>query len=143
MKILLLNGPNLNMLGIREPEIYGTTTLAGIEAMVVAHGHELGVDVTCFQSNHEGVLIDKIHGAYGVYDGIVYNPGAHTHYSYALHDALTSVGIPCVEVHISDIYSREDFRSISVIAPACVAQISGLGIEGYTKALETLVKGEY
>ena len=138
-KYLLLNGPNLNMLGVREPEIYGRDTLDSIEAEVVAYGAERGVQVDCFQSNHEGVLIDKIHEAHWRYDGIVYNPGAHTHYSYALRDAIGSVDTPVVEVHLSDINAREPFRAISVIEPVCIAQIKGKGKEGYKEALDVLL----
>lgn len=139
-KYLLLNGPNLNMLGVREPEIYGRDTLDSIEAEVVAYGAERGVQVDCFQSNHEGVLIDKIHEAHWRYDGIVYNPGAHTHYSYALRDAIGSVDTPVVEVHLSDINAREPFRAISVIEPVCIAQIKGKGKEGYKEALDVLLE---
>lgn len=140
---LLLNGPNLNMLGIREPAIYGRDTLAAIEAAVVAHGAERGVAVECFQSNHEGDLIDRIHAAHGVFDGIVYNPGAHTHYSYALRDALGSIDVPAAEIHISDVDAREPFRAVSVIAPACVAQVKGFGAVGYEIALDLLIDGSY
>lgn len=139
-KYLLLNGPNLNMLGVREPEIYGRDTLDSIEAEVVAYGAERGVQVDCFQSNHEGALIDKIHEAHWRYDGIVYNPGAHTHYSYALRDAIGSVDTPVVEVHLSDINARESFRAISVIEPVCIAQIKGKGKEGYKEALDVLLE---
>lgn len=139
-KYLLLNGPNLNMLGVREPEIYGRDTLDSIEAEVVAYGAARGVQVDCFQSNHEGVLIDKIHEAHWRYDGIVYNPGAHTHYSYALRDAIGSVDTPVVEVHLSDINAREPFRAISVIEPVCIAQIKGKGKEGYKEALDVLLE---
>lgn len=139
-KYLLLNGPNLNMLGVREPEIYGRDTLDSIEAEVVAYGAERGVQVDCFQSNHEGVLIDKIHEAHWRYDGIVYNPGAHTHYSYALRDAIGSVDTPVVEVHLSDINAREPFRAVSVIEPVCIAQIKGKGKEGYKEALDVLLE---
>ncbi len=139
-KYLLLNGPNLNMLGVREPGIYGRDTLDSIEAEVVAYGAERGVQVDCFQSNHEGVLIDKIHEAHWRYDGIVYNPGAHTHYSYALRDAIGSVDTPVVEVHLSDINARESFRAISVIEPVCIAQIKGKGKEGYKEALDVLLE---
>lgn len=138
-KILLLNGPNLDMLGIREPEVYGRDTLESIEAEVVAYGAERGVEVDCFQSNHEGVLIDKIHEAHWHYDGIIYNPGAHTHYSYALRDAVASIDAPVVEVHLSDINAREPFRAVSVIEPVCVAQIKGKGKHGYKDALDILV----
>lgn len=138
-KFLLMNGPNLNMLGVRDPAIYGTDTLASIEAEVVAYGAQHGVQIDCFQSNHEGALIDKLHEAHGVYDGIVYNPGAHTHYSYALHDAVECIDVPVVEIHISDISKREEFRRISVIAPACVAQIKGKGKAGYLEAVDVLL----
>lgn len=139
-KILLLNGPNLNMLGVREPEIYGRDTLDSIEAEVVAYGAERGVQVDCFQSNHEGVLIDKIHEAHWRYDGIVYNPGAHTHYSYALRDAVGSIDTPVVEVHLSDINAREPFRAVSVIEPVCIAQIKGRGKDGYKEAIDVLLE---
>ena len=139
-KILLVNGPNLNMLGVRDPAIYGSDTLAAIEAMVVAYGAEHGAQVDCFQSNHEGALVDKLHEAHGRYDGIVYNPGAHTHYSYALHDAVECIDVPVVEIHLSDISQREEFRRISVIAPACVGQVKGLGKEGYLRALDMLLE---
>lgn len=138
-KFLLMNGPNLNMLGVRDPAIYGTDTLASIEAEVVAYGAQHGVRIDCFQSNHEGALIDKLHEAHGVYDGIVYNPGAHTHYSYALHDAVECIDVPVVEIHISDISKREEFRRTSVIAPACVAQIKGKGKAGYLEAVDVLL----
>jgi len=135
-----MNGHNLNMLGHRDPKFYGTDTLAAIEAMVVAYGAERGAQVDCFQSNHEGALVDKLHEAHGRYDGIVYNPGAHTHYSYALHDAVECIDVPVVEIHISDISQREEFRRTSVIAPACVAQVKGLGKEGYLRALDILLE---
>ena len=137
---LLLNGPNLNMLGIREPDVYGTQTLASIEERVCAYAAERGAHVDCFQSNHEGVLIDTIHAAMGTYDGIVYNPGAHTHYSYALRDAVASIDVPVVEVHLSDIDAREEFRRVSVIAPVCVAQVKGLGVESYLRGIDILLE---
>lgn len=140
-KILVMNGPNLNMLGIREPGVYGSNTLADLERMVTEYGTDHGVQVTCFQSNHEGELVDKIHEAHTAFDGIVYNPGAHTHYSYALRDAVGSVSTPCVEVHISDVDTREAFRHISVIAPACVAQVKGFGFDGYTMGIDLLLEG--
>ena len=142
MRILLMDGPNLNLLGVREPEVYGSTTLADIEEMFRAYAAEQGVDqVDCFQSNHEGVLIDKIHESMGTYDGIVYNPGAHTHYSYAIHDAITSVTTPVVEIHISDISKRkEEFRHHSVLADACIGQVKGLGVQGYLRALDMLME---
>ena len=138
-KVLLMNGPNLNMLGVRDPAIYGSDTLASIEQMVVDYGRQHGVEVECFQSNHEGALIDKLHEAHGVMDGIVYNPGAHTHYSYALHDAVECINVPVVEIHISDISQREEFRRTSVIAPACIAQVKGMGKDGYLRALDILM----
>lgn len=137
-KILLLNGPNLNMLGIREPDVYGSETLESLQEMVALHAYRRGALATCFQSNSEAELIDEIHRADGNFDGIVYNPGAHTHYSYALRDAIGSVNVPVVEVHISDIDAREPFRKVSVIAPACVAQVKGLGFEGYCRAVDVL-----
>lgn len=136
-----MNGPNLNMLGVRDPAIYGSDTLADIEQMVTDYGRQHGVEVECFQSNHEGALVDKLHEAHGVYDGVIYNPGAHTHYSYALHDAVECIDVPVVEIHISDIEKREAFRRVSVIAPACVAQVKGLGKEGYLRALDILAQG--
>ncbi len=139
MKFLLLNGPNLNLLGQREPDIYGTTTLPQIEQMVVDYAAERGVDVDCFQSNHEGVLIDTIQAAQDGYDGIIYNPGAHTHYSYAIHDAITSIDTPVIEIHISDIDAREDFRRTSVIADACIGQVKGEGTDGYLRAFDQLL----
>lgn len=140
MRVLLMNGPNLNLLGQREPEVYGTTTLTSIEEMVRAYAAERGVEVECLQSNHEGVLIDTIHASQGAFDGIVYNPGAHTHYSYALHDAISSVTTPVVEVHISDISKREEFRRHSVLADACIGQVKGLGTQGYLRALDLLLE---
>lgn len=135
-----MNGPNLNMLGVRDPAIYGSDTLASIEQMVVDYGRDRGVEVECFQSNHEGALIDKLHEAHGKFDGIVYNPGAHTHYSYALHDAVECIDVPVVEIHISDISKREEFRRTSVIAPACIAQVKGMGKDGYLRALDILME---
>lgn len=134
-----MNGPNLNLLGQREPEVYGTTTLADIERLTTDYASERGVELDCFQSNHEGELIDKIHESQGVYDGIVYNPGAHTHYSYALHDAISSVETPVVEVHISDISQREEFRRHSVLADACVGQVMGLGTDSYLRGVDVLL----
>ena len=141
MKILVINGANMNMLGRREPDIYGKEDYAALCARIYEHAQSRGVAVECFQSNHEGDLVDKIHAAHGACDGIVYNPGAHTHYSYALRDALGSVSTPCVEVHISDVSAREAFRHISVIAPACVAQVKGRGFAGYNDALDILLEG--
>lgn len=139
-KILLVHGPNLNMLGVREPEIYGKVTMEQINREVIELGKQLGAEVECYQSNSEGALIDKIQSAYGTKDGIIINPGAYTHYSYAIHDALKAVALPAIEVHLSDIHSREEFRRISVIAPACCEQVAGLGKDSYLVALEKLLK---
>ncbi len=137
-RILLMNGPNLNMLGIREPAIYGSDTLASIEEEVISYGREKGVHVDCFQSNHEGDLIDKLHEAHASYDGVIYNPGAHTHYSYALRDAVASIDVPVVEVHLSDVDAREEFRRISVFDGVVAAKIKGKGRAGYLEALDVL-----
>jgi 3-dehydroquinate dehydratase-2 len=139
--VVVINGPNLNRLGTREPEIYGTTTLAGVEKMVRVRGREIGWKVEFFQSNHEGALIDRVHAAADSgADGIILNGAALTHYSYALADALRSVDIPTVEVHISDIHSRESWRRRSVTGDACIAVLAGLGVEGYTTALDEQVE---
>lgn len=139
MKILVLNGPNLNMLGIREPDIYGKQDYNTLCKMIKEKAIMLNVEVEIYQSNHEGDLVDKIQQAYKNVAGIVINPAAYTHTSVALLDAVKSVGIPTVEVHISDTSKREDFRSISFIREACIDTIQGLGFEGYLKALEILV----
>ena len=138
-KFLLLNGPNLDMLGKREPEVYGTDTLATLEQTAWAYAESRGIELSCYQSNSESKLIGKIHRAPEKYEGIVFNPGAFTHYSYALRDAVAAIDIPVVEVHLSDIESREAFRRVSVVAPMCVAQVKGLGIEGYERAIDVLV----
>ena len=138
---LVINGPNLNLLGTREPEIYGTTTLEELNEQCRIWGAEIGIAVRPFQSNHEGELIDRIHeAAADGTSGIVINPGALGHYSYALHDAITSVGLPTIEVHISDTDAREDWRKTSVIRSACVATFMGEGIEGYRSSLRELRK---
>lgn len=139
-RLLFVNGPNLNLLGTREPEIYGRTTLADIEDLVRRHAGELDVDVAFFQSNHEGTLIDTIQQAPCEQDGIVFNPAAYTHYSYALRDAIAAIDLPVVEVHISDIDGREAFRQISVIEPVCIAQIKGRGPKGYLDAMDILLE---
>lgn len=137
-KILVLNGPNLNMLGIREPAVYGNRTYSDLENYLESYCNKKNIDLTVLQSNSEGELIDFIHHAGGSFDGIVINPGAYTHYSYAIHDALTSVDIPTVEVHLSNIHKREEFRRTSVTAPACIGQIAGLGFRGYLLAIDYL-----
>lgn len=138
MKILVLNGPNINMLGIREPQIYGKQTFQDLLDLLDVAAQELNVQIEQFQSNHEGALVDRIQQAYGIYDGIVINPAAYTHTSVAILDALKAVGIPAVEVHISDVDSREDFRQISYAGMACVKTIKGQGLDGYKQAIEYL-----
>lgn len=140
MKILVINGPNLNFLGIREKDVYGTTSYADLVNMIEDKGRKTGNEIIVFQSNHEGAIIDRIQEAYfdGT-EGIVINPGAFTHYSYAIHDALGSVNIPKVEVHISDITKREEFRKISVTKDACEKQIYGHGLNGYLEAIDYLL----
>lgn len=141
MKILIINGPNLNFLGIREKNIYGTENYDFLLNMIADKGKETGCDIEVFQSNHEGAIIDRIQDAYfdGT-EGIVINPGAYTHYSYAIHDALASITIPKVEIHISDITKREEFRKVSVTAPACNKQIYGRGLQGYIDAVDYLIE---
>lgn len=140
MKILVINGPNLNMLGIREPDHYGRETYAALLEKIQKHCHPKGIEVTCYQSNHEGCLVDEIQKAYGIMDGIVINPGAYTHTSIALLDALKAVGIPAVEVHISKVEDREEFRQVSYVRLACVKTITGHGTDGYLEAIDFLVE---
>ncbi|HHM24141.1 MAG TPA: type II 3-dehydroquinate dehydratase [Bacteroidetes bacterium] len=139
-QILVLNGPNLNLLGFREPEIYGKTTLDEIHQELKELGEKLGAEVKCFQSNHEGELVDWLHEYRLWADGIIINPGALTHYGLSLHDAILAVNRPTVEVHLSNIYSREEWRRKSVISPACVGIIAGFGKDGYAMALQQLLK---
>ncbi|HHW36978.1 MAG TPA: type II 3-dehydroquinate dehydratase [Bacillales bacterium] len=134
-KLLLINGPNLNLLGTREPDIYGNTTLKDIEDQMIEFANENGIELSTFQSNHEGYIIDAIHDSRTKYAGIILNPGAFTHYSYAIRDAIASVDVPVIEVHISNVHKREEFRHTSVIAPVCEGQIVGLGIMGYKLAV--------
>ena len=140
MKILVLNGPNINMLGIREPGIYGKNTFADLLALLEQTGKEESIEIEQYQSNHEGCLVDKIQEAYGTADGIVINPGAYTHTSIAILDAVKSVNIPTVEVHISKVEEREDFRQISYIRLACVKTITGHGTDGYLEAIDFLIE---
>ncbi|MDD2442931.1 MAG: type II 3-dehydroquinate dehydratase [Desulfotomaculaceae bacterium] len=139
MKILVLHGPNLNLLGVREPSVYGALTLDQINGELSDLALELNVEITCRQSNHEGELIDLLHRAKVDVDAVVFNPGAYTHTSYALRDAVAAIGIPTIEVHLSNIYAREGFRRHSVIAPVALGQISGLGANGYLLALRAAV----
>ncbi len=139
MKLLVLNGPNLNMLGVREPDKYGVETYDSLIARIKAHGEARGVEIDCYQSNHEGALVDAIQAAYGVYTGIIFNPGAYTHTSIALLDALRAVSIPCVEVHISDVSAREAYRQVSYVREACFATIAGHGTDGYIEGVDLML----
>ena len=139
MRFLIINGPNLNLLGRREPEVYGAATYDDLCQMVTIWAASRGHSADFFQSNHEGAIIDAIQQSDGKYDGIVINPGAYAHYSFAIHDALRAVSVPAVEVHISDIHAREKWRNVSVTAPACREMICGMGLEGYCKAMEMLI----
>lgn len=138
MKLLVLNGPNINMLGLREPELYGSRGYDDLVALIEEHCAARGIEVTCRQTNHEGVLVDYIQSAYGKVDAIIINPAAYTHTSVALLDAIKAVSLPAVEVHISDPDTREDFRHLSFIRPACIATVKGLGLEGYLEAVDIL-----
>ena len=139
-KVYLINGPNLNMLGMREPEIYGNTSLSKIVTILKGLARQKGVKLKCYQSNHEGRIIDRIQSLTNKgYKGLIINPGAYTHYSYAIRDAIKASGLKTVEIHLSDIEKREEFRKVSVIKEVCTAQIKGLGPEGYSRALEILL----
>lgn len=140
MKILVINGPNLNLLGEREPGIYGGETLSDINSGLAAVAEKLGVSIEFYQSNCEGETIDKLHSERGEADGIILNAGAYTHYSYAIRDAVSAIKLPVVEVHLSNIHAREEFRHTSVIAPVCIGQISGFGSYSYTLGLMALIK---
>ena len=137
--LLLLNGPNLNLLGTREPEIYGAATLADVEAEVVEAGKELGVSIICKQSNSEGALVDALHEARGTCAGVILNAGAYTHTSIALHDAIAGIMLPVVEIHLSNVYAREEFRHKSRIARVCIGVIAGFGTTGYTLGIRALL----
>ncbi|MEE0946661.1 MAG: type II 3-dehydroquinate dehydratase [Acutalibacteraceae bacterium] len=140
MKILVINGPNINMLGIREPHIYGNDGYEKLTNTVTDYAKQKGIELECYQSNHEGDIVDKIQWAYGKIDGIVINPAAYTHTSVAILDALKAVGVPAVEVHISDVSKREEFRQISYVREACIKTICGHGINGYTEAIDCLME---
>jgi 3-dehydroquinate dehydratase-2 len=141
MKLLVINGPNLNLLGSREPDVYGTTGYEELIDKLESHAQSLGIELDHYQSNHEGALIDCLHAAMTAsYDGIIINPGAFTHYSYALRDAIQAIRLPVIEVHISNVYQREEFRHTSVTAPACIGQITGLGTTGYMLAVDYFVR---
>ena len=142
MKFLIINGPNLNLLGKREPGIYGENSYESLCGRLKEFAAAHGSTAECVQSNHEGAILDAIHAADGVYDAIVLNPGAYTHYSYAILDALKAVDVPCIEVHISNVHQREEFRHRSVTAPACVGQICGLGLYGYEAAMSYFLWNE-
>lgn len=139
MKILVINGPNLNLLGVREPEIYGNRTLKDLENLITAHADKKGVSVSFFQTNHEGKMVDAIQAAMNTFDGIIINPAAYTHTSVAILDAVKSTGVKTVEVHISDPDTREDFRKISYIRSGCIATVKGKGFDGYLEAMDILI----
>lgn len=137
-KILVIHGPNLNLLGEREPGIYGDVSFENLNKMIMNKADELGIECEIFQSNHEGAIIDKLHEARKIFDGVAINAGAYTHYSYAVRDAIAAIKIPCIEVHISNVFARDSFRSESVIAPVCRGSISGFGLDSYMLALTGL-----
>jgi len=139
-KILVIHGPNLNLLGEREPGVYGDRSIEVLNSTIIDRAKALGLECEIFQSNHEGAIIDKLHAARKTFDGVVINAGAYTHYSYAIRDAIAAIKLPCVEVHISNVFSRDAFRSESVIAPVCKGSISGFGFESYYLALQALAE---
>jgi 3-dehydroquinate dehydratase-2 len=140
MKILVLHGPNLNLLGAREPEVYGSMTLGDINFKMIELGKELGAEITCLQSNHEGALIDALHDARAWANGVIFNPGGYTHTSIALRDAISAIQIPVIEVHLSNVYAREEFRHVSMISAVCKGKIVGLGWRSYLLGLRALVE---
>lgn len=137
-KILVIHGPNLNLLGEREPGIYGEVSFENLNQMIMSKAEKLGIECEIFQSNHEGAIIDKLHEARKIFDGVAINAGAYTHYSYAMRDAISAIKIPCIEVHISNVFARDKFRSESVIAPVCRGSISGFGLDSYMLAITGL-----
>ncbi len=139
-KILIIHGPNLNLLGEREPDVYGYDTMESINGEITKEAQKLGLSCDFIQSNHEGEIIDKIHNVRKTHSGIIINPGAYTHYSYAIRDAIAAITIPCIEVHLSNVYSRDEFRSKSVIAPVCKGQIAGFGKQSYILALKGIAE---
>ena len=139
MNVLVIHGPNLNLLGTREPEIYGSLTLEELNARISAVASELEIRVHCLQHNSEGAIVDELHAARGAYDAIVINPGAYTHYAYAIRDAIAAIGIPAIEVHLSNTQAREPFRATSVVAAVCRGTIAGFGVESYVLALRALL----
>lgn len=139
-KILVIHGPNLNLLGEREPGVYGDQSIEVLNSTIIDRAKALGLECEIFQSNHEGAIIDKLHAARKTFDGVVINAGAYTHYSYAIRDAIAAIKIPCIEVHLSNVFSRDAFRSESVIAPVCKGSISGFGFESYYLALQALAE---
>ena len=140
MKILVINGPNINMLGIREPEIYGKETYFDLVSKIMKKGEELKIEIECYQSNHEGDIIDKIQSAYNKFDGIIINPAGYTHTSVAIADSIKAVMLPCVEVHISEVNNREEYRKVSYVRDVCIAVVSGEGTDGYLSALEIICR---
>ena len=137
-KVLVIHGPNLNLLGEREPGVYGSTTLQELNRQILDRAEAMGLECEIFQSNHEGAIIDKLHAARHTFDGVIINAGAYTHYSYAIHDAIHDIRIPCIEVHISNIYARDPFRAHSVLSAVCAGTIAGFGIQGYFLAMQAL-----
>ncbi len=139
-KILVIHGPNLNLLGEREPGIYGSDSIENLNSSIIDRARDQGLECEIFQSNHEGAIIDKLHAARNNFDGVVINAGAYTHYSYAIRDAIAAIRIPCIEVHISNVFARDEFRSKSVIAPVCKGSISGFGFGSYFLAIQALAE---